>query len=430
MLTALLAFAALVSTAGFQEPPPDAARQAPPPGGQQPPASSGSTRVPPLQKDQEGISYYPMPSFASDKDSGVTYGVLLGVMFTNSAGVQDALLSGSVTYQHLVKWGAEVEFRYNPEVWSTIDLDGYVAERVESSLRLFYEDFKALGNYHARFEYFDFRSSTDRFFGVGDDNPRSAEAVRTSNEYRTEGRFGPQLGAGWDVEGTIRWRKFRVGDSLITDLPQMTAVYPQQPGIEGGSVVAGGIRFVHDSRDVPSTPSSGVFANFYFERAEYLAPTQSDPYWTSGASVVTILPMDQDKQFVTALNVATQVVVGDRIPFWELPALGGATTLRSFNGARFMNKGSILFNVEERIRVYRTGLFDVNGEVQIAPFLDVGKVYDSMDDLFGRGIFQSFHYSAGVGFRGVVAPSFVGRLDIAVGGGEGVGVIIGLDYPY
>jgi hypothetical protein len=404
-----------------------AAQDTPPP---KPGQEDGSKSAPAPAASKEGTSWYPMPAFASDKDSGLTYGVLLGILFTDPEGVQNALVSASFNYNTTVKFSGEVEFRYSPDIWKTIDVDAYYAQKVENSLRLFYEDFKALEDYHARFESLDFRSTTDRFFGVGDNQPRGAEAVRTSNEYRIDARFGPRLGDGWDVEGTIRFRKFRVGESLITDLPQMLDKYPQQPGVEGGTVVAGGVRIVHDSRDNPTTPTSGNFANLYFERAEFLSPTNSYPYWNTGASLVTLWPLDSDKQFVTAVNVAEQVAVGNYIPFWELPALGGATTLRSFNGARFTNKGMILFNVEERIRVYRTSLFDVTGDVQVAPFFDLGKVYDSMDDLVGRGVWQNFHYSGGIGFRGVVAPSFVGRLDIAFGGGEGVGIIIGLDYPY
>jgi outer membrane protein assembly factor BamA len=381
--------------------------------------------------DKAGLSFYPLPAFAADKDAGLSAGILAGLVFTDDRGIQNALLSLSAGYQHLVRWNTEAEYRYSPDDWSLLDLDGYIAQRVENSLRLFYEDVNALdGRYHVRLESFDFRSATDRFFGVGDNTPLSAQSVRTSNEYRAEARFGPRLNDEWDVEGTARWRKFRIGDSLITDHPQTTDLYPQQPGVEGGSVIAGGIRIVHDSRDNPITPTSGLFGNAYFERAEFFSPTTSHPYWLTGASTVAIVPLDGEKQFVTAVNLAAQVATGNHVPFWELPSLGGPTTLRSYNGARFQNKGMILFNVEERIRVLRTSLFDVRGEVQVAPFVDVGKVYDSLDDVLGRGIFQNFHYSAGIGFRGVVPPSFVGRLDVALGGGEGVGVTVGLDYPF
>jgi outer membrane protein assembly factor BamA len=376
------------------------------------------------------MSFYPLPAFSADKDAGLSAGVLGGLVFTDQDGVQNALLSLSVNYQHLVKWNGEVEWRISPDLWSLADLDGFIAQRVENSLRLFYENAKAFDAYHVRLESLDFRSATDRFFGVGDNTPHSAESVRTSNEYRAEARFGPRIGETWDVEATVRWRKFRIGDSLITDHPQTTELYPQEPGIEGGSVVAGGVRIVHDSRDNPTTPTTGVFANAYFERAEFFSPIQDRPYWQSGASASSLWPMDAEKQFVTAVNLATQVAVGSSIPFWELPALGGPTTLRSYNGARFVNKGMVLFNFEERISVYRMSIFDVSGEVQLAPFFDLGKVFDSSDDLFGRGVWQNFHYSWGLGLRGVVVPSFVGRLDIGLGGREGVGVTIGLDYPF
>ncbi|HLY72914.1 MAG TPA: BamA/TamA family outer membrane protein, partial [Planctomycetota bacterium] len=349
-----------------------------------PPPKEAKASIPPKPLDvDQGVSFYPMPAISSDKDSGYTYGLLGALMFTNDQGIQDGLFSATVTYQHLVKWGSEVEFRHYPTLTGLVDLDAYLAERVESSLRLFYEETRLADLWHARFEYFDERSSTDRFFGRGDGNPRSAESARTSDEYRTEARFGPRLNDQWDVEGTVRWRHYRVGDSLITDLPQMKALYPNEPGIEGGSVVAGGVRIVGESRDSVTTPTSGTNITLYFESAYDSAPGKSHPYWTCGASQTTLWPLDQERQFVTVVNTATQFAIGSYIPFWELPALGGGTTLRSFNGGRFINKDMILINLEERIRVYQTSLFGVSGEVQVAPFFDLGKVFDSAADLVG-----------------------------------------------
>jgi outer membrane protein assembly factor BamA len=256
------------------------------------------------------------------------------------------------------------------------------------------------------------------------------ESVRTSTDDRIEVRFGPHLTEPWDVEGTLRWRRFAVGNSLITDLPQMLAVYPNEPGIEGGQIFAVGIRTVSDTRDSQTTPTSGVLATAYFEHANDFSQGQSHPFWIFGAQVTALWPMDTDGQFVGVLNLATQETIGAYIPFWELAALGGGTTLRSYNGNRFLNRCMILVNLEERIRLFEASLFDVNGEVQVAPFFDLGKVFDSGDDLVGKGLLLNYHCSYGVGLRGVVKPSFVGRLDIAFGGHEGVGVTVGLDYPF
>ena len=379
---------------------------------------------------EPGYSAYPMPAFASDKNSGLTWGVLGALMFTNDEGIQDRLITAMVAHQHLAGWSGEVDYRYYPSLSGVMEVDTYQAAMTESTLRLYVEESRWKDLYHARLEFLEQRTAADRFFGRGDDPPHRDESVRSSSEYRAEARFGPRLTEIWDVEGTLRWRHFRVGDSLITDLPQMTALYPNEPGIEGGQVFAAGIRVVGDSRDNLTTPTIGTYAVVYFENVHDVAPGGTHPFWNCGASQTTLWPLDNDRTFVTVLNTALQFAVGHTIPFWELPTLGGSNTLRSYNGGRFTNKDSILINLEERIRLVKASLFGVSGEVQVAPFFDLGKVYDSSDDLVGKGILQAYHYSTGIGFRGVVPPSFVGRLDIGFGGKEGVGITIGLDYPF
>jgi outer membrane protein assembly factor BamA len=379
---------------------------------------------------KQGTSFYPMPAFSSDKNSGLTWGLLGAAMFTNEEGIQDGLFTAMIAHQHLAGWNGELSYRYLPNPGAVMGVEAYQAERIESTVHLFFEDPRWKDLYHARLEFLEHRTGSDHFFGRGDDPPHRDESVRTSNEYRAEARFGPRLTEIWDVEGTFRWRHFRVGDSLITDLPQMTELYPNEPGIEGGQVFAAGIRIVGDSRNSVTTPTIGTYAVVYFENVHDVAPGGTHPFWNCGASQTTLWPMDEDNAFVTVVNSALQFSVGDTLPFWELPTLGGPDTLRSYNGGRFTNKYSILVNLEERIRVMKASLFGVSGEIQVAPFFDAGKVYDSADDLVGRGLLQSFHYSTGIGFRGVVPPSFVGRLDIGFGGREGVGLTIGLDYPF
>jgi hypothetical protein len=379
---------------------------------------------------ESGTSFYPMPAFASDKNSGLTWGVLGALMFTNEEGVQDRLFTAMVAHQHLAGWSGELSYRYYPSPSGVAEVDAYLAAKTESTLHLYFDDSRWKDFYHAKLEFLEHRTGADRFFGRGDDTPHSAESVLTSNQYMAEARFGPRLTEVWDVQGTVRWRHFRVGDSLITDLPQMTDLYPSEPGIEGGQVFAVGIRIVGDTRDSLTTPTTGTYATAYFENVYDVAPGGTHPFWTCGASQTTLLPLGEDHAFVTVLNTALLFSVGGTIPFWELPTLGGPNTLRSYNGGRFTNKYSVLVNVEERIRLVKASLFGVSGEVQVAPFFDAGKVYDSSDDLVGKGILENYHYSAGIGFRGVVPPSFVGRLDIGFGGREGVGITIGLDYPF
>lgn len=380
--------------------------------------------------DRSGTSVYPMPAIGADKNSGLTLGLLGAFLLTNEDGIQNSLFTALVAHQELAGWCGELSYRHNPSPNAVLGALAYLAEDTENTLRLGFEDYRWEDAYHATVDGLAQRRGADRFFGRGDDPPESAESVRSSNEYRAELRFGPRLTDVWDVQGTLRWRHFRVGRSLIDDLPQMTALYPEEPGIEGGQVLAAGVRVVGDSRDRRMTPTSGTYATVFLENVHSVAAEGTDRFWKCGAAQTTLWPLDEDRAFVTVVNASLQFAIGGRIPFWELPTLGGTDTLRSYNGGRFTNKYSLLINVEERIRLFKAGLFGVSGEVQAAPFVDVGKVYDSSDDLVGDGLREAWHYSAGIGFRGVVPPSFVGRLDIGFGGGEGVGITIGLDYPF
>jgi hypothetical protein len=374
-------------------------------------------------------SFYPMPAFASDKNAGVTYGLLGALVFKDDEGRPDLLLTATLAYRSLVGWNGDLNAHAYPTVSSDFEFDGVLAERVESELKLNYKDLRFLDDFDLRVDFHELRSSTDRFFGRAEDAPHRDQSVLTSDWYRLFAAFGPRVSDEVTVQGTVRWKKFRVGRSLIQDLPQMLDRYPTEPGIEGGDVVGGGVRANYDSRDQFPTPTQGSLVGVYAERAVYFAVDGAVPFWVLGAQGTILIPLDDMAGFVSVINVQSQAVVGRSVPFWELSSLGGLSTLRSFNEGRFMEADMVVLNLEERIRLLSVELFGTRGDVQVAPFFDVGKVFDSLDDLVGSEIWKHFHYSYGLGLRGVVPPTFVGRLDLAWGR-EGMGITIGLDYPF
>ncbi|HET6371530.1 MAG TPA: hypothetical protein VFG95_10050, partial [Nitrospiria bacterium] len=84
----------------------------------------------------------------------------------------------------------------------------------------------------------------------------------------------------------------------------------------------------------------------------------------------------------------------------------------------------ILFNVEERIRVFTAPLFGVIPEFQVAPFVDVGQVFSDF-----RKIGEKIQINPGIGFRGVVRPNVVGRIDLGFGR-EGITIFVGVGFPF
>src|SRR6185295_13362317 len=143
--------------------------------------------------DKSGTSFYPMPAFSSDKNSGLTWGLLGALLFTNEKGVQDRLFTAMVAHQPLAGWSGELDYRYCPSPSGVMVADAYLAAKTENSLHLYVEESRWKDLYHARLEFLELRRGDDRFFGRGDDPPHDDESVRTSNEYRAEARFGPRL---------------------------------------------------------------------------------------------------------------------------------------------------------------------------------------------------------------------------------------------
>ena len=108
-----------------------------------------------------------------------------------------------------------------------------------------------------------------------------------------------------------------------------------------------------------------------------------------------------------------------------LPRLGGARTLRGFSPNRFFGDGRVLFNAEIRTRIVRWRILGVDTEFQVAPFVDVGTVFNSLKQLFSEGV----EVTPGVALRGISPPNIVGRVEMGWSR-EGPAIFVGLDYPF
>jgi outer membrane protein assembly factor BamA len=117
--------------------------------------------------------------------------------------------------------------------------------------------------------------------------------------------------------------------------------------------------------------------------------------------------------------------LGNRVAFLERSILGGENTLRGYGRNRFIDSSFFLCNLEERIRLFRWSVFNVDTDWEIAPFIDLGAVMESLDDLSTH----NFEFNPGIGFRAVVRPNIVGRVDIGFGN-DGPAVFVGLGYPF
>lgn len=395
-------------------------------------AEAGAQQDPPPPKPKgrawDDVSFYPIPAITSGKNEGTTYGFLGAFLLPNPQGDIDQLFSLQLAYRDVVGVSGFADYRNYLTDTALFNAFAYEAARVENDHQARYDDRDFLKQFNVLADFHESRVTTDRYFGDGRDTPRTDESVMTSNNYQLDLRFGPNLSDSLSLQATVRARRFRVGRSLVEDIPQTLDAYIDTLGIEGGKVLAHGLRLTYDTRDSINTPTRGEYGNVYFEIAHFFTEGRRLPFQTFGLEIAKLWPFDEDGGFVLVAHFKVKYVHDDA-PFWELGSLGGGTTLRSFPGDRFHDDMVFLFNLEWRVRVVTMEIEGVEGEVQAAPFLDMGELYDTPDHLFSRSFREGFHYSYGLGLRGVVKPHIVGRLDLGYGT-DGLAVTAGLDYPF
>jgi hypothetical protein len=95
---------------------------------------------------------------------------------------------------------------------------------------------------------------------------------------------------------------------------------------------------------------------------------------------------------------------------------------------RFIDKHLAVINIEERIHLMRVKLMGVAAELEFAPFADMGRVFGNISPK-GQKPFTAWEITPGFGFRALVRPNVVGRVDYGYSK-EGGAVFAGLDYPF
>ena len=105
--------------------------------------------------------------------------------------------------------------------------------------------------------------------------------------------------------------------------------------------------------------------------------------------------------------------------------MGGKYSLRAYGDGRYADRGTATLNVEDRIKLYEAKTAGVTTEIQIAPFVGLGEVFDNPQVAaakYARPV-------VGSAIRAVVRPQVVGSVDFGVGR-EGLSVFTDINYSF
>jgi surface antigen Omp85-like protein len=368
----------------------------------------------------------PLPVIKTDPNEGVSLGALSAFLLHNRNDEIGTMIVPQVNYNQNFGTTLQAFGAFYPEPGRQWEVALSKSTRVNENFSLKYRDSTFLDRkLELRGEASVFTDGSARFFGF-----QSKSRASNETNYADEEQ-GFALSAGYWIAPEVqlmlgdRFRHVEIGRGAITSLPSIREKFSTAdvPGIGGFTTHAQQFALVYSTLDDANMPTRGFSGRGLIELSTRELGSGAD-YRHYTIELKGYMPFDGTR-YVTASRFVYNQVLGDRVPFLERSILGGKYSLRGYGDNRFVDSSSILLNVEERIRVFRYPVFNVNTDWEIAPFLDLGAVAGNLLAASPR----NFVANPGVGFRAVVRPNVVGRVDVGFGK-EGPAIFATLGYPF
>jgi len=371
------------------------------------------------------VQYFPIPAVSTSKNDGNDTGLIVPILITDPDGELKYIVAPMFVQNSIVGSRGSINlFRYEPG-GREIRFIGSFTERIERKVVFSYADPAfSQGRYSLNFGAAFFKNATSRFYGLGVATSESEQTNYTDREGRVNWRFGLHVNEVTQISVGQRFRQVSLQKGA-TDLPFTGDQFPAVDGVQGETLILGHrATFYYDTRNNLVSPTDGMAVTAYAEVNQNLRNGDHPVYSRYAIEVKKLFP-SESKRAILVVRADLQATIGTQVPFFEQSSLGGQNNLRGFGVDRFIDKHLVALSVEERIHVARTKVAGVTADFEIAPFLDSGQVFNDYKDVS----FKSYRMTPGIGFRGIVKPNVVGRVDYGYSQ-EGGAIFAGLDFPY
>ena len=387
---------------------------------------TGKIPLPGLSPETVKVVTIPLPVIASSPNEGITYGGLSAFLLHNAKDEISTMIVPQANYNDNFGTTITVYGAFYPSAQRSYEVNLAKATRVNQDYELKLRDQTLMDRkLELNAFLFGFRDGSARFFGF---QSRSSSANETNY---ADQEIGFNFSAGYEffdhtqlVLGE-RYKDVEIGRGAVRKVPFLRDVFPDDkvPGSDGFTAHAQMLSVVYSTLDSLIIPTSGLRAKASVETSLTALGSSAD-YRHYETEVKGFYPL-MDARFISVARLNYNQTLGEHVPFLERSILGGETTLRGYGRNRFIDNSYLLCNLEERIRLFRWEVFGVRADWELAPFIDLGSVMKSLDEVQTK----SFEFNPGIGFRAVISPNIIGRIDVGVGN-EGPAVFVGLGYPF
>lgn len=370
------------------------------------------------------------PFVGSTENNGQSLGGAMALMNVTREGVMTGTFDVRGYYNENVGGTIAVDVVSCPAAYNNYWFSAQLSDDRNRQIH-FHNENLTLGK-HDRFGYeFQvdaFQDPRYRFYGLGGGTDEDDETNYTHEE------FGGFLDLFWlpannirfSVGGKIRSVDVKRGAERLADELPFTineARFLNVPSIQGATVVGERVNIVYDGRNQEFTPSAGVYLKL---TAEYNQVT-SDP---SPVSTYGRISFDLRKYYSTVDQKITLLfrngwtfTTSENVPFFDQATLGGEATLRAFDLGRFYGQHSVFGSVELRFQAMHKVLMGFPMDLEIAPFLDFGQVFNSTD-------FEGdFNFNPGLSMRVLNRPN-IGIVGNGAIGQDGLVFTGGVSLPF
>jgi outer membrane protein assembly factor BamA len=368
----------------------------------------------------------PLPVIASSPNEGITSGALAAFLFHNKREEVTTLLAPQITYND--NFGVTGSFygAYYPTAALNLEFNLSKSEKVNHDYELRVRESSLFDNkLELNGFFFKLADGSSRFFGFNAKSPQQMETNYANDELGYNVSAGYKIGKNFQVTLGDRFRDVRIRRGAFSTLPDIKDKFSPAdvPGINGFTTHALRVSLVYSTLNNRDTPTFGGYTRISFE------PTMRDAggaanYRHYEVEAKGFIPIS-NARYISVFRLMYNQTLGVDVPFLERSILGGESTLRGYGRNRFIDNSFLLCNLEERIRLFRWEVFGVTADWEVAPFVDLGAVMESLNKVNS----SNFEFNPGIGFRAIVRPNIVGRLDLGIGK-DGPAVFVGLGYPF
>jgi hypothetical protein len=368
-----------------------------------------------------------LPIIDSDPNRGVTYGVMPIIVLQGKDDDRiQQIHAPSLTYNKDFKFSPTYRYYYYPHEDAAF-VGRASRGKYEHEVMAEYEDHSVFGTwYDVLGRVQKNRDAGQRFFGFGPDAPKGGEANYIQDYWLYNWAVGAPLvpDSPYRARVSQRYVSSLVLNGPLQGLPAFSDKYPGQYANRAQQSAETGLTFSYDTRDHAVTTSRGAYGEVFAASSEKGLLSEYD-YERYGTDARWFVPLPEHPAHVFAAQARYEQVVGPTPPFWLLPSLGGKYSLRAYGDGRYVDRGTATLNLEDRIKVYEAKTAGVTTEIQVAPFVGFGSVFDNPQE----AVASKVRPVVGTAFRAVARPQVVGSVDLGVGR-EGLSIFTDINYSF